>query len=78
MCPNTRVKSYALNDGFTVQPLYFSVCVKFIEVADTESQVGVGEKLDCFRLFYAHEERIDVFFDSPFLQESGKCLGSFL
>ena len=78
MCPDTRVKTYALNDGFTVQSFHFSVCVKFIKIADTESQVGVGEELDSFRLFYAHEERVDVFFDSPFLQKGGKCPSCFL
>ena len=31
MCPDTRVKTYALNDGFTVQSFHFSVCVKFID-----------------------------------------------
>ena len=62
MCPDTRVKTYALNDGFTVQSFHFSVCVKFIEIADTESQVGVGEELDCFSLFPAHEECINIFF----------------
>ena len=78
MCPNTGVKAYALNDRFAVQSLYFSVCVKFVKVADTESQIGVGEKLDCFRLFYAHKERVDVFFDSPFLQKGSKCPSCFL
>ena len=78
MCPDTWVKTYALNDGFTVQSFHFSVCVKFIEIADTESQVGVGEELDCFSLFHAHEECINIFFDSPFLQKGGKYFSCFL
>ena len=61
-----------------IQSLYFSVCVKLIEIADTESQIGVGEELDCFRFFYAHKERVDVFFDSPFLQKGSKCPSCFL
>lgn len=55
MCPDAWVKTYALNDGFTVQSFHFSVCVKFVKVADTESQVGVGEELDRFGFFHAHE-----------------------
>ena len=34
--------------------------------------------LDCFRFFYAHKERVDVFFDSPFLQKGSKCPSCFL
>ena len=78
MCPDTGIKAYALNDCFAVQPLYFSIGVKFIEIADTQSKIGIGKKFDCLRLFHAHEKRVDVFLGSPFLQEDGKCPGSFL
>ena len=78
MCPDTGIKAYTLNNGFAVQPLYFRIGVKFIEIADAQCQIGISKKFDCLRLFHAHEKRVDVFLDSPLLQKSSKCPSNFL
>ena len=78
MCTDAWIKTYTFDDRFTVQSFHFSVCVKFVKVADTESQVSVGEEFDRFGFFHTHEEGINIFFDSPFLQEEGKHFSCFL
>ena len=43
VCADSRVKAYTLNDGLSVKSFNFCVCVKFIEIAYTQSQICVGK-----------------------------------
>ena len=74
---DTWVKSYAADDSLRVQSLHLCVCVQFVEIADTEGKVSVGEELHCLCLFHAHEQCLNVLFNSTFLQQMCKDLSKF-
>jgi len=76
MCANTGIKSDALDYCLLVKSLYFCVGIEFVEVADTEGKIGVGEELDCLRLLHTHEESRDILLYRSLLQQTGKftCL----
>ena len=59
-----------------VSSLSSRIGVKFVEVADTQGQVGVGKELHRFGFGQTHEEGVDVFLYRPFLQECGKGAGA--
>ena len=44
MSADTRIETNAVNDLLGIQPLHLGISIKFIEVADTQSQIGVGMK----------------------------------
>ena len=69
---DSRVKPNAFDDGLRVKTFDFSVCVQFIEVANTQGEVGVGEEFYRLRLFHAHEERVDVLLGRALLKKSGE------
>lgn len=78
MRADARVEADAVDDGLGVQPFHLGIGVKFVEVADTQGQVGVGKELHRFGFGQTHEEGVDVFLYRPFLQECGKGAGSFV
>ena len=75
---DSRVKPHAFDDGLRIKTFDFGISIKFIEVADTQGEVGVGEELYSFSLFHSHEKSINVFLDCALLQKSCECLGKFL
>ena len=54
MASDSWVKADTLNDLLGVQPFHFCVGIQFIEVADTQSQIGIGKQLDSLSLGKAH------------------------
>ena len=68
MGANTRVKADAVDNLLCVQSLHLGISIQFVEVANTQSQVGVSEKLNSFCLSEAHKQGIDIFLNSTFLQ----------
>ena len=62
MCTNTGVEAYTGDDGLRVETLDLGIGVEFIEIADTQGEIGVGEELDGFCFGHAHEETRDAFF----------------
>ena len=78
MCANTRIQTDTIDDSLWVETLHLSVCVQFVEVADTQSEIGVGKEFHCLCLFHAHKERVDIFLDGSFPKQIGKGLGIFL
>ena len=69
---DARVEADAVDDGLGVEALDFGVCVEFVEVADAQGKVGVGEELDGFGLLHAHEEGVDVLLDGTLLEQVGE------
>ena len=67
MCANAGVEADALDDMPGIKPLHLGVGVQFIEEGNAEGQIGVGEQLDRLGLGEAHEEGVDILFDSTFL-----------
>ena len=55
------IKTDALNDGSGVEALDLGVGVEFVEVAHTQSKVGVGKEFDGLGLLEFHEEHGDAF-----------------
>lgn len=67
MDTDTRVEAHTLNDLLGIQSLALCVGVKFIEIRDAQSKIGVSEQLDC--LSEAHEQRVDILFGCAFLKQ---------
>ena len=44
MRTDTGIQAYPLDDGLRIQSLHLSVGVQLIEIADTQSQIGIGEQ----------------------------------
>ena len=65
---NSRIKAYTLNDLLSVQALHFGVGIQLIEIADAQSQIGIGEQLDGLCLSKAHNQGVDALFNSAFLE----------
>ena len=66
---DTRIKANTVNDLLGVQTLTFCIGIQFIEVSNTQSQIGICEQLDRLGLSEAHEQRVNVLFDCTFLSE---------
>ena len=74
MSTNTRIQANTVDDLLSVQPFHLSIGIQFVEVADTQCQVGVGEQLNCLCLSKAHEQSVNVLFNCAFLQEFCKSV----
>ena len=74
MAANTRVKAYTVDNLLGVQALALCIGVQFIEVSNTQSQICIGEQFDCLSLSETHEQGIDIFLDSTFLQQASKLM----
>ena len=61
MGTDTRVETDALDDGLRIETFYFGIGVKFVEIADAQGEVRVGEEFYGFRLFHTHEKAWDAF-----------------
>lgn len=77
MAAETRIKTNAINNLLSVQSLHRSVNIQLVEVGHTERQIGVSKQLDCLSLCEAHEQHVNVLFDSAFLQQTSKSVCSF-
>ena len=43
MGTDTWVESYSINDGLGIETFYFCIGIKFIEIAYSKGEIGVGE-----------------------------------
>ena len=60
MCTDAWVEAYALDNGLGIESFDFGVGVEFVEVADAEGEVGVGEEFYGFCFLETHEENRDT------------------
>ena len=74
MSTNTRIQANTVDDLLSVQPLHLSIGIQFVEVADTQCQIGVGEQLNCLCLSKAHKQSVNVLFNCAFLQKFCKSV----
>ena len=77
MAADTRIKANAVNNLLGVQPLALCIGVQLIEVSNTQSQIGIGEQLDGLCFGEAHEQRVDIFLNGTFLQQTSKLMCGF-
>lgn len=54
MGADARVEPYAFDDCLRIESFYLGICVEFVEIADAQGKIGVGEELDCLCLLHAH------------------------
>ena len=76
MSTDTRIKADAIDNLLGVQTLALCISVQFIKVSHAQSQICIGEQLNCLRLGEAHEQGIDVFLDGTLLQQTSKLVSS--
>ena len=76
MSTDTRIKANTVNNLLSIQPLHLCIGIQFIEVANTQSQIGIGKQLNSLSLRESHKQRINVFLDCAFLQEFSKNMCS--
>ena len=76
MGTNTRIKAYTIDDLLGIQALHLGIGIQFVEVADTQSQVGISEQFNSLSLGEAHEKSINILLNSTFLQEFCKSVCS--
>ena len=60
---DTGVEADTRNDSLGVETLDLGIGVEFVEVADTESEVGVGEQFHGLGLSHTHQKAWNAFFD---------------
>ena len=75
MGADAGVEPDAVDDGLCVQAFHLCISIEFIEVADAQGEVGVGEEFHGLGLFHSDEERGDIFLDGGLLQQSGEQVG---
>ncbi len=73
----SRIKTNTVYDLLGIQSLHFCICVKFVEIADTQCKICIGKKLYRFRFRESHKESINIFFYGTFLKKFCKSLCSF-
>lgn len=61
-----------------VESFHFGVGVELVEVADAQSEVGVGKQFHGLGFGGAHEEGIDVGLECALLKEGGKGAGGLI
>ena len=72
MQSDTRIKTYAINYSLSVKTFHFGISIKLIKIADTQSQIRIGEKFHRLSFFQPHEQRVDILLYRTFLQKFGK------
>ena len=75
---DTGVETHAVNDLLGVESFHFGVGVELIEIADAQSEVGVGKQFHGLGFGGAHEEGIDVGLECALLKEGGKGAGGLI
>jgi hypothetical protein len=73
---DARIQADALDNLLGVQTLHLCIGVQFVEIADTQCQIGIGKQFDCFGFSEAHNQSVDVLFNSTFLQQTRKGISS--
>ena len=76
MSADTRIETNTIYDLLGIQTLHLGISIQFVEVADTQSQVGVSEQFNSLSLGEAHKQCVNIFFDCTFLQEFSKGMCS--
>jgi len=69
---DTRIEADTVDDVLGVKAFHLGVGVEFVEIADTEREIGVGKQLNRFRFGEAHDAGLDVRFDGSFLEQGSK------
>ena len=77
MAADTRIKADTINDLLSIQALALCVGVQLVEVSNAQSQICIGEQLNCLCLGEAHKQGVDIFFNSTFLQQTSKLMRCF-
>ena len=77
MSTNSWIKTYTFYDSLGIKTFDLSVCIKFVEIAYTQSQIGIGKELHSLCFLHAHKECINILLDGTFLQECSESLSSF-
>ena len=72
-----RVEADAVYNRLGVKTFHLGVGIEFIEVAHTESEVGVREELHRLGLGRAHEEHRNILFQGAFFYQRRECVRSF-
>ena len=57
---DTGVETYSGDDGLRVETLDLGIGVEFIEIANTQGEIGVGKELHGLGLGHAHQETRDT------------------
>ena len=74
MSTDTRIEANTIDNLLGIQPLHLGISIQFVEIADTQRQIGVGEQFNSLRLGKAHEQSVNVLFNCAFLQEFCKSV----
>ncbi len=72
---DTRVQADSFDDLLRVQTFHLRIGVQLVEIADPEGKICIGKELDRLRFGKSHDEGVDIFFNGPLLQQTGKCIG---
>ena len=75
MCAYSGVKAYTVNNLLCIKSLYFSICIKLIKIAYTQSKISICKKLYCFSLCKSHKERINIFLYCTLLKKFSEFMG---
>ena len=73
-CANTWIQSHTINDRLSVQAFHLGISIKLVEIANAQSQIGVGKELHRLSLFHAHKQHIDILLLGTLLQQLCKHL----
>lgn len=60
MRTDAGIQADTVDDGLSVQTLHLGIGIQLVEVADTQSQVGIGKEFHGLGLLHAHEETRDA------------------
>mgnify|MGYP007059929092 CR=1 FL=1 len=74
MSPNTGIQTYSEDNGLRIQTFYLCISIQFIKVRNSECQICISKQFNCFCLGEAHKQCVNVFFNCPFLQQTGELM----
>ncbi len=78
MRSDTRIKADTLDYSLRIKALHLGISVEFVEIAHTESEISVSEKLDSLSLLHAHEKSRDVLFERALPEKRRESLCSLI
>ena len=67
MRADSWIQTYTLNDRLRIQSLHLRIGIQLVEIAYSQSQIGIGKQFHGLRLFHSHEQGGDLLFDGSFL-----------
>lgn len=60
MGANTGIKTNAFDNGLCIKSFNLGIGIEFVEVTDSQSEVGIGKEFYGLCLFHAHEKDGDT------------------